>query len=68
MLASETLKKKARDNVERNLGNCQIAEGDTEELRESAYTLAFDKLMDLGVERDTAQSWADEIAGEYNGD
>ncbi len=47
-------------NIERHLGDCETATED--DIYENAYVLAFDKLVDMGVDRDTARRIARDCA------
>lgn len=60
----EELLAKALANIERNLGNVVLEDGE-EVVEESAYNLAFDALWDAGVRGDRASRLAERACEEY---
>jgi hypothetical protein len=68
-MTEEQMREIARGNIERHLGDI-AAEYPDEELSagtiyDEAYTLAFDALVNAGVQHGTARHVADEVARSY---
>jgi hypothetical protein len=61
-MTDDEARKIAQDAVDRHIGD--VAE-EAEDLREEAYTIAFDALYDAGVDNDTAWRIAVEIASPF---